>query len=61
MQQMSNTTWSPFYDRGTLTGKHRFGLHQSVKTCDFTMQRTNTNLMTDVVENIGLKLLFPSI
>ena len=24
------------------------------------MQRTNTNLMTDVVENIGLKLLFQS-
>ena len=52
-------------DRRTLTGKngniHRAQfLSVTVKTCDVTMLRTNTNLITDVVENIGLKLLFQS-
>ena len=50
-------------DRKTLTGKigniHRSRLSfVTVKTCDVTMERTNTNLMA--VENIVLKLLFQS-
>ena len=33
-------------------------LHPSVKTSNVTMERTNTNLTADVVQNIALKLLF---
>ena len=50
-------------DRKTLTGKIG-NIHRSrfsfvtVKTCDVTMERTNTNLVA--VKNIWLKLLFQS-
>ena len=45
------------FDRGTLTGKIR-NIHCS--RFKFHMRRHNTNLIADVVENIGLKLLFQS-